>query len=434
VKDAWTTHLLSPGDERLLVPGFHVVVTRGRDKGKEATATRPDFVVGTQEACDLVLTDPTVSRSHLSIETRPEGFRLRDLGSTNGTSVAGLRVVEAFIDPGADISVGETRLRFATRSAALELPLYAGDAFGSLLGRSIAMRQVFALLARAAPTDATILLLGETGTGKDLAAEALHQASRRAAGPFVVVDCSAIPDALMESELFGHERGAFTGAVDKRVGAFEAAHGGTVFLDEIGELPLELQPKLLRVLERKTVKPVGGNTTRDVDVRVVAATHRDLRAEINRGAFREDLFFRLSVITVRLPPLREREEDVAALAERFWRQVGGTDALPSELRPRLVGQRWDGNVRELRNLVERARTLGAGLAFVDAPTSSDDRELGVDVSVPFKEAKRRLVERFERPYLTQLLAAHHGNVSAAARQAGLDRVHLIKLLRQHGLK
>jgi DNA-binding NtrC family response regulator len=435
VKDAWTTHILAPGDERLRVPSFRVAVTRGRDKGKEATAARSDLVVGTQPACDLTLTDPTVSRSHLSIEARPDGFRLRDLGSTNGTWVSGVRIVEAFVEPGADIELGETRLRFTTQSSPLELPLYQGDAFGPMLGRSTVMRQVFALLARAAQTDATVLLLGETGTGKDLAAEALHQASPRASGPFVVVDCSAIPEALIESELFGHERGAFTGATDKRIGAFEAADRGTVFLDEIGELPLELQPKLLRVLERKTVKPVGANATREIDVRVVAATNRDLRAEVNRGAFREDLFFRLSVITAQLPPLRERGEDVAALAERFWREAGAAGALPSELRQRLAAHRWDGNVRELRNAVERAHALGASYALGEAPAPGDSPPaLHVDVSIPFKEAKRQLVERFERPYLSQLLAANQGNVSAAARQAGLDRVHLIKLLRQHGLK
>jgi DNA-binding NtrC family response regulator len=247
----------------------------------------------------------------------------------------------------------------------------------------------------------------------------------------VVVDCSAIPESLMESELFGHERGAFTGAVERRTGAFEAAHHGTVFLDEIGELPTAMQPKLLRVLERRTVKRVGANEARAVDVRVVAATNRDLRAEVNRGAFREDLFFRLSVLSVRLPPLRERGEDVALLAQHFFSELAGERALPEDLRARLLGHAWPGNVRELRNAVERALALGEPFA---AEPPRAEPPLAVDVSVPFKEAKRRLIERFERPYLEQLLAEAGGNVSAAARKAGLDRVHLLKLLQQYGLR
>jgi transcriptional regulator with GAF, ATPase, and Fis domain len=240
----------------------------------------------------------------------------------------------------------------------------------------------------------------------------------------------------MESELFGHERGAFTGAVEKRVGAFESAHHGTVFIDEIGELPLALQPKLLRVLERRVVKPVGGNTARAVDVRVVAATNRDLRAEVNRGTFREDLFFRLSVISVRMPPLRERPEDIALLAETFLREVApGQRELPASLRGRLAAYRWPGNVRELRNAVERAVTLGDAWTLQDSqPPMRGEAPVEVDLRIPFKEAKQRWIDRFEHPYLDELLKANNGNVSAAARQAGLDRVHLLKLLRRFGLK
>jgi DNA-binding NtrC family response regulator len=353
--------------------------------------------------------------------------------------VAGVRVYEAVVQPGTDIELGETRLRVAALADPLDVPLYKGDRFGPLLGASVAMRQVFALLDRAAQTQATVLLLGETGTGKDLAAEAIHQASPRAQGPFVVVDCGAIPEALIESELFGHERGAFTGAVEKRTGAFEAAHGGTVFLDEVGELPLALQPKLLRVLERRVIKPIGSNSGKEVDVRVVAATNRDLRAEVNRGAFREDLFFRLSVISVRMPPLRERREDIEVLAQSFLRVVAPAQSeLPAGLRQRLAAHHWPGNVRELRNAVERAVAMGEHWTLGDHPTpgpAAAGAELPeADPRLPFKEAKQRLVERFERPYLEKLLATTNGNVSAAARQAGLDRVHLLKLLRRHGLR
>jgi transcriptional regulator with GAF, ATPase, and Fis domain len=432
--EPWTTTSLATGEERLRIPGFRVTVVRGPEKGQEHRATSTEIIVGTQAACDLRLTDPTVSRSHFSIEARPEGFRLRDLGSTNGTEVSGLRVVEAFIRPGVEIEAGQTRLRFQAIDAPLEIPLHPGDRFGPLLGRSTAMRQVFAFLERAARTESTLLILGETGTGKDLAAEAIHQGSKRAAQPFVVLDCSALPEALIESELFGHEKGAFTGATERRIGVFESAHRGTLFLDEIGELPLELQPKLLRVLERGTVRPVGSNTTRQVDVRVIAATNRDLRAEVNRGNFREDLFFRLSVITVRMPPLRDRPEDVPLLAETFLSQVAPGAVLPAGFKDQLATHRWPGNVRELRNAVERAATLGQAWAFSDAHPAPAGEDLAVDPTVPFKQAKQRLVERFERPYLEQLLKMTGGNVSAAARQAQIDRVHLIKLLRRYSLK
>jgi transcriptional regulator with AAA-type ATPase domain len=365
--DTWATHLLGNGDARLRVPGYRVTVVRGPDKGKEARAQRTDLVVGTQAGSDLQLTDTTVSRNHCAIEARPEGFLLRDLGSTNGTRVGGVRVVEGYVEPGAELDLGETRLRLLAVDAPLEIPLYAGDRFGPMLGASTEMRRLFALLHRAARSDATVLLLGETGTGKDLAAEAIHLASDRASRPFVVIDCSAIPENLIESELFGHERGAFTGAVERRAGAFESAHGGTVFLDEIGELPRAMQPKLLRVLERRVVKPVGANQALQVDVRVVAATNRDLRAEVNRGNFREDLYFRLSVITARMPPLRDRDDDVTLLAESFWRALApDRPELPSELRERLRAHGWPGNVRELRNAVERAAALGTEFMFAEA--------------------------------------------------------------------
>jgi transcriptional regulator with GAF, ATPase, and Fis domain len=435
-EDSWTTHMLPTGEERLRVAGFRLTVTRGPDKGLEHRAARAEVTVGTLATSDLHLTDQTVSRSHFSLEACPEGFRLRDLGSTNGTLVNGVRILEGFIEPGAEVEVGATRLRFQSVSDPLELPLYSGHRFGALLGRSPVMRQVFALLSRAAPSESTVLILGETGTGKDLAAEAIHQASPRASGPFVVLDCSAIPGSLIESELFGHVRGAFTGAVERRIGAFESAHHGTVFLDEIGELPLDLQPKLLRALERRQVKPLGAQEVREVDVRVIAATNRDLRAEVNRGNFREDLFFRLSVITARMPPLRDRGEDIELLAETFLREIAPeSTSLPPWLKARLSAYRWPGNVRELRNAVERAVTLGAEWTFADAQgPGGGEHNLVVDATIPFKDAKQRLIEQFERPYLEKLLVLTSGNVSAAARQAGIDRVHLLKLLRRYGLK
>jgi transcriptional regulator with GAF, ATPase, and Fis domain len=422
--DAWKTQVLGSG-ECLRIPGYQLKVVRGPDKGTVFAPDTPEISVGSAERNDLRLTDPAVSRSHFSVEARPDGFRLRDLGSTNGTYVSGVRIADAIVPSGVEIEVGESRLRLVEKGDDVEVKLHPGEQFGGLIGRSTVMRQLFARLERAAHADGTILILGETGTGKDLAAEAVHLASPRAAGPFVVIDCGAIPASLMESELFGHEKGAFTGAVQKRAGAFESADGGTLFLDEIGELPLDLQPKLLRALEKRAVKPLGSEAPRSVDIRVIAATNRDLRREVNRGTFREDLFFRLSVIPIRMPPLRERSGDALVLAEAFFAALQPGAALPSSLRQRVTQHDWPGNVRELRNAVEQVAALG------EITVDTEDAPAAIP---PFKEAKRQVIEAFEKPYLEKLLAASNGNVSAAARTAGLDRVHLLKLLRQHGLR
>jgi DNA-binding NtrC family response regulator len=426
---SWKTHVLPSGEECVRMPGFQLKVVRGPDKGTVYSAEAVEVSVGAVEGNHLRLSDPSVSRNHFSVEALPDGFRLRDLGSTNGTFANGVRVFDGVVEANVEIVAGQSAIRVLAKGDAVELALHAGDRFGNLIGRSLVMRQVFSRLARAAKSDGTILIVGETGTGKDLAAEAVHLASSRASAPFVVVDCSAIPANLMESELFGHERGAFTGAVQKRVGAFESAHGGTLFLDEVGELPLELQPKLLRVLEKRVVKPVGGSTAKAVDIRVIAATNRDLRREVNRGKFREDLFFRLSVIPVRLPPLRERQDDLTLLAETFLREVAPGTKMPPDLRQRLASHDWPGNVRELKNAVEQVAALGEIVNESTGPSPARPGEM-----MPFKEAKRRVIAEFEKPYLEKLLQASSGNISQAARTAGLDRVHLMKLLRQHGLR
>jgi DNA-binding NtrC family response regulator len=281
-------------------------------------------------------------------------------------------------------------------------------------------------LENVAATDATVLLLGETGTGKDAIASAIHEASPRASGPFVVVDCGAISAGLVESELFGHERGAFTGAVAARSGAFREAHRGTLLLDEIGELPRDLQPKLLRALEGRHVKPVGATALIPVDVRVIAATNRDLKREVNTGQFREDLFYRLNVISIRVPPLRERLEDLPALAAHFWRELTGEPeaALPADLLPPLATHTWPGNVRELRNRVERAMRLGRPVEISRTHAPGEE---------PFRAAKQAVIDAFERQYLARLLERTGGNQSEAARVAELDRPHLVKLLKKHGL-
>jgi two-component system response regulator GlrR len=314
----------------------------------------------------------------------------------------------------------------------VDIPLGHDTRCGPLLGRSAAMRRVFDVVRRVAPSDATVLITGESGTGKEIAARALHELSRRAEQPFLVVDCGALPANLIESELYGHERGAFTGAVGSRAGAFEAAHGGTLFLDELGELPLDLQTRLLGVLERRVVQRLGSTQSRPVDVRVLAATNRDLRREVNRKSFREDLYFRLAVVTIEMPPLRARPEDIELYVEDFLRDNPGV-TIDAETMKRLSEQPWPGNVRELRNVIERAVALGE----VDVPAAEHalPRVGGdIDVDVPFKVAKNALVDEFERSYVERLMQKHEGNITQAARAAEIDRVYLLRVLDKYGLR
>jgi DNA-binding NtrC family response regulator len=434
-----TQELADNAPRQTSVRRFWLSVTQGPDAGATFTSAGERAVLGTHESADFVLTDPAVSRFHCEIVPADGRVSVRDLGSLNGTLVNGVRVREAFLHDGAALALGKTELRFELRSEEVALPLSERDAFGTMVGRSVAMRRVFALLQRAAECDATVLLEGETGTGKEAAAESIHLESARKNEPFLVVDCGSIPPDLLESELFGHEKGAFTGASVAREGVFEAASGGTIFLDEIGELGLELQPKLLRVLERREVKRVGGNAYVGVDVRVVAATNRDLKAAVNDRRFRSDLYYRLAVLEVRLPPLRERVEDLPALVEHLLGLLrAGDRAEAAELRTdafisNLAQHAWPGNVRELRNYIERCLALRerlplAGQAVVaDAPPSAD-------ANLPLKVARERWNRRFEREYLQQMLDRHGGNGAAAARAAQVDRMHFYRLLWRHGLR
>jgi two-component system, NtrC family, response regulator GlrR len=306
------------------------------------------------------------------------------------------------------------------------------------------MRRALTTLERVANSDATVLLEGETGTGKEIAAESIHMGSARRDGPFVVVDCAAIPQNLLESELFGHEKGAFTGASSGRQGAFEAASGGTIFLDEIGELGIDLQPRLLRALERRHIKRVGSNTYVPVDVRVVAATNRDLRREVSAGRFRSDLYYRLAVVEVRIPPLRERRDDLPILVEAI---LDGLDAHahPTAQRMRqpaffadLEHHEWPGNVRELRNYLERCLAMRDVVPMDISPPREEavgDVEANLpDTTQPLKIARERWTQIMERRYLEVLLARHQGNVAAAARDAGVDRMHFYRLLWRHELR
>jgi DNA-binding NtrC family response regulator len=417
---------------------FHLEVIDGPQKGLTWDSSADSCSVGSHPSNDLVIDEPTVSRFHCEIQVDARGTRVRDLDSKNGTLLDGTKVIEGFLRGGSLLRLGRSTLRFELALERNRLPLSEKSAFGSLVGDSPAMRVVFALLERAAKSDATVLIQGETGTGKEGTAEAIHDESQRQKGPFVVLDCSAIPENLLESELFGHEKGSFTGAANRRIGAFEEASGGTIFLDEIGELPLDLQPKLLRVLESREVRRVGGNAVVPVDVRVIAATNRDLRAEVNAGRFRSDVYYRLAVVKIQLPPLRSRPEDIPLLAETMLRSLGADAATQKSLTtPEFIAalQRaaWPGNVRELRNYLERCMVFQQPLPLSEA-TPPAETAAKIDPTLSYAEARRQSLEDFERRYVEALVAFHKGKVSQAARAAGMARVYLYRLMQRHGIK
>lgn len=432
--------------DRLLVQKCKLLAVSGPLKGREFMVARDSFTIGTGRHNDLVLDDSTISRRHCEIQLEESGYSIRDLGSTNGTIVQGVRVREAFLDEGTEFQLGSTRLVFCPTHETLEYKLSDSDHFGAMLGASVPMRRVFYLATRYAPTDSTVLIEGETGTGKEVLAEAIHRHSPRANKPFVVIDCATLGSDLIASELFGHDKGAFTGAIADRAGAFEFAAGGTIFLDEIGDLPAELQPKLLRVLERREIKRVGSNTVRRIDVRIIAATNKKLENEVNVGTFREDLFFRLSVVRMQIPPLRKRPDDIGSLLGKFMTDFLGADAMDQccdfERAVRAFrGHNWPGNVRELRNLAELAAhsehrpiELTAFLFRGNAREPRWEAMPRFAADRPFKVVKNELIREFEARYLEDLMTRHAGNVSQAARQAGIERAYLQRLVRKHGLK
>ncbi len=456
-----------------------LVVVAGADQGKELEIVKPRVTGGRSIISDLVLADKAVSGTHFEIAARDDGYRLRDLNSRNGVYVGDLRIREVFLRPGTVFRLGHTSIQFQPMQDVVEIELSKRDRFDAIIGGSAAMRQIFAQLEKVAPSDLTVLITGETGTGKEMVARAVHNTSTRKAKPFVVLDCGSIPKELIESTLFGHEKGSFTGAIGQHLGCFEQANGGTIFLDEIGELDITLQPKLLRVLEQREIKRVGGDKTIKVDVRVLAATNRDLREEVNKGNFREDLYFRLSVVHVELPPMRERREDIASLANHFLRDIAGRRAMQMTFGPdamaAMLSHAWPGNVREMRNVVERAAALSDGPTITRADLVFG-RELGPSVSAShdlakagiagaqravaaeagvelpagsgpaifdaallkpglgFKQAKQTVVDAFEAAYLEALLGRNDGNITRSANEAGLTRYHLRELLKRHGIK
>ena len=443
--------------------------------------------IGAMEDNDLVITDETVSRNHCRIVQEEGGYLLCDLGSTNGTFINGVRVREGFLHSGVTIGLGQSEVQFFASQEKVEIVPSAKNRLGDIIGKNVKMRELYAVIEKIAPTGATVIIEGETGTGKEVVAQTIHKLSPRAGSSMMVFDCGAVPKNLIESELFGHEKGSFTGAIMTRQGLFEMAHGSTLFLDELGELPSELQPKLLRALEQREIRRVGATRSLKVDVRIIAATNRQLEEEVRSGRFRQDLFYRLSVVRLFLPPLRERTDDIPLLVESFLadhaynklpdgsRKCTRISAAALDL---MAAYKWPGNVRELVNAVERAVSFastdeilpqdlpdairngellrsgpirlatGTDAARPRAllPGKSDSQRSGSDIvapspppltpqtDMPFKDAKELWVAAFEREYLVELLRKNRGNISHAAREAEIDRKYFRKLMRKYDIE
>jgi transcriptional regulator with GAF, ATPase, and Fis domain len=415
-----------------------LVVVDGPDRGLRAEVHGGAARLGTAEGSELRLTDRTASRVHCELRVRPKGIHVKDAGSTNGTFAEGIRIVEAEVPAGTTLRIGGSAIRVEVSDEPAFLEVSTRDSFGELVGGSVEMRRLYAMLERITSTDTTALVQGETGTGKDVVARAVHAASRRAKGPFVPIDCGAVPENLFESELFGHVRGSFSGAISDRKGVFEEADGGTLFLDEIGELPLAMQAKLLRAIETRSIRRIGSNTAKPVDVRIVAATNRPLARAVNEGTFREDLYYRLAVVEIGLPPLRSRKEDIPLLARHFHLALGGSGDLASSFLASLAQRSFPGNVRELKNAVERAMllgTLGAPGAASRSPASPPVASLSTlpnlealaPLHLPLKEAREKWTESFEHVYVRAALKRSRGNVTHAAEIAGVSRRFLQRL-------
>ena len=449
-----------------------LVVQGGGSHHFEADAIR----VGAMGDNDLVIHDEIASRYHCKIVQEDTGYVLIDLDSTNGTYIDGVRIREGYLHPGCTIGIGESRIQFQPREESVAITPSQSDRCGYIIGGNQRMREIYTIIEKIAPTAATVVIEGETGTGKEVVAQTLHSLSPRAAKELIVFDCSAVPPNLIESELFGHEKGSFTGAVMTRKGLFEMADGGTLFLDELGELPLELQPKLLRALEKREVRRVGATRTMKVDVRIIAATNRDLRKEVRERRFRQDLYYRLSVVKLHLPSLADRTDDIPLLGQHFLQHGGfnrapdGSQRVTSMSHTALAclqSYHWPGNIRELINVIERAVSFSDGrvvderhlpdyireshrerqgftggraaTAVAEHPQVNDERAPRMPVEiyqdgVRFKDAKERWVASFERDYIVSLLKRHHGNITHAARDADIDRKYFRKLMKKYDIE
>jgi DNA-binding NtrC family response regulator len=477
-----------PLSEGFPVRKIEIEIVDGPERGRSVSSDKQQLRLGADPLCDLVLTDPTVSRNHAEIRQRGTHYTLVDLNSTNGTFLADMRVDSVALLPGATFRVGRTTLRFQVHTEKISIRPTQRTQYDNIIGQSPALREIFSILDRVAPSELSVVIEGETGSGKEVIARALHDHSARSKGPFVVFDCSAFPASLLESELFGHEKGSFTGAVGRHVGVFERADGGTLFFDELGELDMEFQAKFLRVLELGQLRRVGGEKTIQVDVRVVAATNRNLEDMVDARRFRADLFYRLAQVRFLLPPLRERREDIALLVEHFLTQqaerTGRRPLMEASAIFALKAYDWPGNIRQLRNVVEKAVAMCRDGMITEeyfrselqgrrsappaepspapqtepTPTAEPRRRPTQEVLAPepaepapgmavatasmvdeageprpFKDAKDEIIDAFERQYLTLLLSHSKNNISLAARTAGVDRRHFYRLLKKHGL-
>jgi len=406
--------------------------------------------IGAMDDNDLTVNEETVSRYHCKVLQEEDGYLLQDLGSTNGTFINRVRIREAYLKSGCTVQLGKVEVKFYFADEKVPIVPSKKERLGSLIGRNVKMREIYGIIEKIAPVGTTVVVEGETGTGKEVVAQTIHQLSPRASGPMMIFDCGAVPENLIESELFGHEKGSFTGAIMTRQGLFEMAHSGTLFLDELGELSLDLQPKLLRALEQREIRRVGSGKAIKVDVRVIAATNRNLEEEVRSGRFRQDLFYRLSVVRIVIPPLRERPEDIPLLVDHFLkshtfnRQPDGgpkIEGIEQEALDLLAGYRWPGNVRELLNVIERAVSFSDG-PLIQVRDLPDQLRLagtsaGIEAAtgeITFKEAKERWVSSFERDYILALLKKNDGNISHAAREADIDRKYFRKLMRKYGIE
>jgi transcriptional regulator with PAS, ATPase and Fis domain len=436
------TVLIRSGSEPLEGEAW-LVIAPGTVAERRLVIGDAPIVIGSDKECDVVLKDRHVSRQHAELRRTDDGIMLRDLGSRNGTFVERISIKEVVLRSGAQLRIGMTPLAFETgdengRLARLARGTIADEdlenippAFASVVQTSPGLRRTCALLAKLAPTDLTVTLLGETGTGKEVLARAIHAGSPRASMPFVVFDCGAVAPTLIESELFGHKKGAFTGAVSEHRGAFERAQGGTVFLDEIGELSLDLQPKLLRVLERRSLQPVGGTGEVAVNARIVAATNRDLESRVREGQFRDDLFFRLSMALIPVPPLRERREDVRTLVEGFLTEVGKPLKVQPETLAILNGHEWPGNVRELKNVIAGAAVLADGPELEPKHLALFKPQSRTPVAGAVLPLAGQTLESLEQAAIQQTLERFDGNKTKAARALGIAASTLYEKMRKY---
>ncbi len=422
---------------RLVVVQGPDLFTQGLSVGRSWTSTRDRCEMGKDDANDVVIKSDQVSRFHCEIEIRDRGALLRDLGSTNETLVDGVSVESAYLRDQSVICLGDVRLRFELLNGTNPLPLSTSSEMEGLIGASSAMRACFKDVECAAKVSSSVVLAGETGTGKTALAQAIHRMSKRNRSRFVVLDCGTLMPTLIERELFGHVKGAFSDAYKDNPGLFEHAHQGTIFLDEIAELPLDLQTKLLRVIQERKIRRLGAQDEISVDVRIIAATHKDLRKEVSQGRFREDLYYRLNVLPIRVPALRERPDDVDLLVDRFLDELGANAKTREELThpealERLRTSPWPGNIRQLHHYIERCVAYGRCVPVdLDANEKSVDV---IDIDKPLADERTRVVEAFERQYLTLLLDRCGGNVSEAARAADITRPHFYRLLQKYGIR